>query len=103
MTAREIARDFISTMNPSGWDGVGQKPDDLNDKQQITYHVGKYPDIDVDIHYEYDDNRWWHVCEAYDKELNERLCGGAWGDTVNNIDDMIRTIKYLFDMLGIKL
>lgn len=24
MTAREIAEDFVSTMNPSGWDGVGK-------------------------------------------------------------------------------
>ena len=27
MTAREIAKDFISKMNPSRWAGVGQKPD----------------------------------------------------------------------------
>lgn len=30
MTAREIAEDFISKMNPSRWAGVGQKPDNFD-------------------------------------------------------------------------
>lgn len=27
MTAREIARDFLSKMNPSGWNGSGNRPE----------------------------------------------------------------------------
>lgn len=38
MTAREIARDFLSKMNPSGWNGRGYKPDTFNDKNQIKYN-----------------------------------------------------------------
>ena len=30
MTAREIARDFISKMNPCRWNGRGYKPDRLD-------------------------------------------------------------------------
>ena len=54
MTAREIARDFISKMNPCRWNGRGYKPDTFNDKDQIRYHVDGHPEIDVDVYYEYD-------------------------------------------------
>lgn len=39
MTAREIARDFVSTMNPSGWDGVCYKlkPSDFHGEVWKTY------------------------------------------------------------------
>ena len=49
MTAREIARDFISKMNPCRWNGRGYKPDTFNDKDQIRYHVDGHPEIDVDV------------------------------------------------------
>lgn len=38
MTAREIAEDFISKMNPSRWAGVGQKPDNF-DTRIKTYTI----------------------------------------------------------------
>lgn len=75
MTAREIARDFLSKMNPSGWNGRGYKPDTFNDKNQIKYHVDGHPEIDVDVYYEYDagDNSWWHFCDARDNASGDKI------------------------------
>ncbi len=102
MTAREIAKDFVSTMNPSGWDGSGNRPDSTPLNEVLTYHLDEYPEINLDLHYEYDDleDQYYHVCEAYDKESNDRMCG-VWSNTINDVDDVIGTIQYLFDNLGV--
>ena len=102
MTAREIAKDFISTMNPSGWDGSWNRPDSTPLNEVLTYHLDEYPEINLDLHYEYDDleDQYYHVCEVYDKESNDRICG-VWSNTVNDVDDVVGTIQYLFDNLGV--
>lgn len=38
MTSREVAEDFIKRMNPSRWNGVGQKPDNF-DHRIKTYTI----------------------------------------------------------------
>ena len=54
MTAREIAEDFIKTMNPSRWVGVGQKPDNF-DTRIKTYTIDGCPEYELDISYDEDD------------------------------------------------
>lgn len=56
MTAREIAEDFIKTMNPSKWAGVGQKPDDFN-METKTYAIDAYgySNYKIDIFYDKND------------------------------------------------
>lgn len=54
MTAREIAENFIKTMNPSRWDGVGQKPDDF-DMETKTYIIDGFYNYKIDIFYDKND------------------------------------------------
>ena len=51
MTAHEIAKDFINTMNPSGWDGVGQKPDNF-DTRIKTYIVDGFNEYKLNVSYD---------------------------------------------------
>lgn len=54
MTAREIAENFIKTMNPSRWAGVGQKPDDF-DMETKTYTIDGFYNYKIDIFYDKND------------------------------------------------
>lgn len=54
MTSREIAEDFIKRMNPSGWAGVGRKPDNF-DTRIVTYTIDGFPEYELDISYDEDD------------------------------------------------
>ena len=64
MTAREIARDFLSKMNPSGWNGIGDKPNDL-DTRIITYKIDNDVELDLSIEniaFEDDEDHEWTTC-----------------------------------------
>lgn len=104
MTAREIARDFLSKMNPSGWNGRGHKPDTFNDKDQIKYHVDCHPEIDVDVYYEYDagDNSWWHFCDARDNASDDKILG-VCNPNVWSIGAIEESVKYLFSKMNIEI
>lgn len=92
MTAREIAEDFINTMNPSGWDGSGDKPDDF-DTGIVTYEINK--DAELDVSYEYDDDYGWEVCyELRDKVDGELLDITTENDVLNSVESMSRDIEY---------
>lgn len=54
MTAHEIAKDFIKTMNPSRWAGVGQKPDNF-DTRIKTYIVDGFNEYKLDVSYDEDE------------------------------------------------
>ena len=54
MTAREIAKDFISKMNPSRWAGVGQKLDNF-DTRIKTYTIDGFYEYELDISYDEDE------------------------------------------------
>ena len=104
MTAREIARDFISKMNPCRWNGRGYKPDTFNDKDQIKYHVDGHPEIDVDVYYEYDagDNSWWHFCDARDNASGDKILG-VCNPNVWSIDAIEESVKHLFNKMNIEI
>ena len=53
MTAREIAKDFIKTMNPSRWAGVGRKPDNF-DTRIKTYIIDGFNEYKLDVSYKND-------------------------------------------------
>lgn len=107
MTVHDIAEDFIRKMNPSGWNGIGfeNKPKDFCDKYSVTYDVDGYPDIDLDIHFEYDgcDDGYWYVCEAYDNGTQDRIGEGMWGSDVDSVDGLEYAIKEVFKRLNIEI
>ena len=107
MTAREIEEDFINTMNPSRWAGVGYnlKPSDFHDDVWKTYNIDNHPEIDIDIHFEYDgnDDGYWYICEAVDKDTDEKIGEGIWGSDVNSIDGLEIAIREVFMRLNIDI
>ena len=64
MTAIEIAKDFLSKMNPSKWNGTGDKPSDL-DTRIVTYKIDNDTEIDLSIEnlaFEDDEEPDWITC-----------------------------------------
>ena len=104
MTAREIAEDYISKMNPCRWNGRGYKPDTFNNKYHIKYHVDGHHEIEVDIYYEYDagDNSWWNFCDARDNTSGDKILG-VCNSNVWSIDAIEEVIKYLFSKMNIEI
>lgn len=104
MTAREIARDFLSKMNPSGWNGIGDKPDTFNNKDHIKYHLDGHHEIEVDVYYEYDagDNSWWHFCDVRDNTSGDKILG-VCNSNVGSIDAIEEFVKYLFGKMNIEI
>lgn len=107
MTIREIAEDFIKRMNPSGWDGTGNKPNDF-DTRIVTYDVDGYPGVEMDLHFEEDDfdgleednnYEWFTVIEGVDKVSSDHL-GGLWTRTLSSVSGIEYSLKnYIRDFL----
>jgi hypothetical protein len=96
--AEQIAKDFLTTMNPTSWDGNGTSPKEF-DKRIKTYDFGS-PFVVLDISFEYDDNEgWYHLCEIVDKgtaEMYEMLSGYGI-DSYLNLTDTILDICNTYD------
>ena len=72
MTAREIAEDFVSTMNPSRWAGVGRKPDNF-DTRIKTYDIDGFPEYELDISYDEDELGYVVMLEIRWADDGERI------------------------------
>ena len=72
MTAREIAEDFVSTMNPSRWAGVGRKPDNF-DTRIKTYDIDGFPEYELDVSYDEDELGYVVMLEIRWIDNGERL------------------------------
>ena len=97
--AERIARDFMSTMNPSGWDGKGKMPDDF-DLRVKTYDIHSKNGNELDISFSLDENpetgenEWSHYCELRDRETGDLMVPlhGYDVDSVQNLTDTILDI-----------
>lgn len=94
MTAREIAEDFISKMNPSRWAGVGQKPDDFN-METKTYTIDDFFNYEIDIFYYKNDETDCVVMLELRREDNGELIYVIDSQRINSED----TIEYLIRLL----
>lgn len=94
MTAREIAEDFISKMNPSRWAGVGQKPDDFN-METKTYTIDGFFNYEIDIFYYKNDETDCVVMLELRREDNGELIYVIDSQRINSED----TIEYLIRLL----
>lgn len=94
LSPTEIAEDFIKTMNPTNWNGVGEKPDEFN--ILIKTYDTKNPDMQLDVSFDYDteDKEWCHYCELRDKESGDLITPmhGYGVDSVFNLRDTIDDI-----------
>ena len=89
--AKEIAKNFLSRMNPNNWDGTGEKPESF-DTRIVTYDIDSY-DVELDISFEYDEDEqcWLHYCEIRDKASGVLIepQHGYGVDSVQNLTDTI--------------
>lgn len=90
--AESIAKEFLSKMNPSLWDGNGAKPENF---MEIIWECQLTVDIKLDISFQYDEeDGWFHCCELVDNHSDEMLeiLSGYGIDSVLNISDTIMDI-----------
>lgn len=89
--AKDIAKDFLKTMNPTNWDGKGKKPEFFN-TGIITYDIGSINGSVLDISFEYlDGDGWTHYCKLRDKETGE-LITPLHGYGIDSLQNLIDTI-----------
>lgn len=98
MTAREIAEDFISKMNPSRWAGVGQKPDNF-DTRIKTYTIDGFPEYELDISYDENDELGYAVMLELRWADNGELIYVLNTQRVNSEDAIEYSINFLIDNL----
>lgn len=98
MTAREIAENFIKTMNPSRWAGVGQKPDDF-DTRIKTYTIDCFPKYDLDISYDEDDEFGYIAMLELRWSDDDELIYVFDVHEINSEDEIESSINYLIDDL----
>lgn len=93
-SAKIIANDFLSTMNPENWNGIGEKPKSLNTLIK-TYDIGS-ESVELDISFEFckEDNSWEHYCELRDKQTGDLLVPlhGYHGYGIDSPQNLIDTI-----------
>ena len=78
----KLQEDFIKRMNPSGWDGTGNKPNDF-DTRIVTYDVDGYPGVEMDLHFEEDDfDKFADRLKEYDIEYVHPIIEHSWGQRV---------------------
>jgi hypothetical protein len=89
--AIDIAKDFLKTMNPENWNGVGDKPESFNTLIK-TYDISS-DTVELDISFDYckEDKQWLHYCELRNKQDSELIIPlhGYGVDSVQNLTDTI--------------
>lgn len=98
MTAREIAEDFINTMNPSRWAGVGQNPDDF-DMETKTYTIDGFYNYKIDIFYDKNDKLGYMAMLELRWADNDKLIYVIDTYRINSEDVIECLIRILIDAL----
>lgn len=89
--AINIAKDFLSRMNPANWDGTGAMPDSL-DTRIVTYDIDSVNGNELNISLECTKKfGWTHYCELRDKET-KFLVAARHGENINSVYDLVQTI-----------
>ena len=87
--AIEIAKEFLTTMNPDCWDGDGDKPSTF---VELLWECDLSENYRLDISFQFDEtDGWLHCCEIVDKESDTMLemLSGYGIDSVQNLTDTI--------------
>lgn len=98
MTSREIAEDFINTMNPSRWAGVGQKPENF-DTRIVTYTIDGFPEYELDVSYDEDDELGYIAMLELRWSDDEKLIYVFDVHEINSEDEIESSIDSLIDNL----
>ena len=92
INAMNIAYDFIKNMNPSFWDGNGNKPDSFKDySRQYSLTIG----INLEITFVYDELDGWHHCCDLVYESDNSSFDLLSGDRIDSIINITNTIMDL--------
>lgn len=95
--ANVIAKDFLSKVNPSMWDGKGKCIGEFS-TEIVTYDIQSVNGNELDISLEYENNSdepcWQHYCELKDKRTGDTMIPlhGYGIDSVNNLVDTIMDV-----------
>lgn len=90
--AMEIAQEHLHLMNPTMWDGQGERPAAFNPIIN-TYSIDE--DTELDISFEKDDDEgWMHLCELRAKVSEDLLevLSGYGIDSPQNLADTVSDI-----------
>lgn len=91
--ASMIANDFFKQMNPTFWNGEGNKPDTF-DERIWESELSEYDDLNICL---YDDGTdWVHCCEIVDKQsdtMTEMLTGYGIDSALNLVDTIMDLCK----------
>lgn len=92
--ANTIVNDFFRDMNPTFWNGNGNKPSTFNEK------IWEYPlteEIHLEITFVYDDvDGWKHCCDLVDTKSNDSvdmLSGYGIDSALNLVDTVMDLCK----------
>lgn len=92
MNAYEIAKDFISTMNPDGWEGYGDDIPKTFNTASKEYSIGGENEKLV-LSFEYDElYHWMTYCQIYEKN---DLKNSGYSESVCFADILAKTVKAL--------
>lgn len=85
-----IAKEHLRRMNPSLWDGTGDRPESF-DPIILTHPVDD--ENELDISFEEDrPGQWIHLCELRDRE-SEELMEIMSGNGINSEEALAETIR----------
>ena len=88
--ADSIANEFLKDMNPTFWNGNGDKPSNF-DERIWEYKLTETDRLDISFQYDEIDG-WHHCCEIVDDSSNEMmeiLSGYGIDSTLNLVDTIM--------------
>lgn len=88
--ANMIANDFFKDMNPTLWNGEGNKPSTF-DERIWEYELSKDDYLDISFYYDFFGAEWFHCCEIVDKQSDE-MTAMLSGCGINSILNLVDTI-----------
>ena len=96
--AEQIANDFFKDMNPTFWNGQGDKPSTF-DERIWECELSEYDDLNISLYYDDIEEEWVHCCEIVDKQSNEmiEILTGYGIDSYLNLVDTILDICNTYD------
>lgn len=89
--ANIIVNDFFRDMNPTFWNGNGDKPQSF-DEREWEYDLTNDKRLNICLYYDDIDKEWVHCCEivgASDDVVLEMLTGYGIDSTLNLIDTLM--------------
>lgn len=92
--ANSIANDFFKDMNPTFWNGSGNKPSTF-DERIWGYPLTEKMHLEITLVYN-DIDRWHHCCDLVDTKSNDSikmLSGNEIDSALNLVDTIMNLCK----------